>query len=133
MNKIKKIGYVVALSGVLLVVFSLLQPTENIGAQACSANASPGNLFGYLMTENLPNDPIYLSKDSWNDDPLNFGHAPTTVDFYVITIERGNYPVNNFGINSGSYPDIYDMSGLGFGFNIKVSRHDLGQNILKKR
>lgn len=63
----------------IMTAFISLPPLSRVNAQSCGVNETSGNLIGYLMTDNM--DEIYLSTESWNDDPLNLGHAPTTEIF----------------------------------------------------
>ncbi len=62
----------------LLLVFWFTSVPDIAQAQTCDFNDTPGNLFGYIVTDNL--GPIYVSTESWNAaNPAD----PTNVSFYV--------------------------------------------------
>lgn len=57
------------------------EQAPSVDAQSCSTGQTSGNLFGYLETDNIGY--IYLSTESWNDDPLGEGHGTTNQGFSV--------------------------------------------------
>lgn len=69
----------------------MAQPAQ---AQTCSANETSGNLSGYLETDNLGY--IYLSSQTWNEDPLGEGHG-TTAENFSVTYDRIDKRFNGRG------------------------------------
>jgi hypothetical protein len=66
----------------------LLPKTPHVAAQACSAGQTAGNLYGYLETDEIGY--IYLSTETWNDDPLGEGHGTTTQQVSVSYDRQAN-------------------------------------------
>ncbi len=64
----------------IALVFGLfsLSSEKQVDAQACSAGVTPGNVSGYIQTDNF--DAIYLSSDSWNEYHPDL---PTNETFFV--------------------------------------------------
>ncbi|MCA9352997.1 hypothetical protein KC901_02340 [Patescibacteria group bacterium] len=82
MKHFAKILYSSFTAGMLLVAglgFIQFSPTS-VYAQ-CTPGETSGNLYGYAETEAI--GPIYMSTESWNDDPLEIGHGTTTQEFSV--------------------------------------------------
>ncbi|MCI5051454.1 MAG: hypothetical protein MRY57_04040 [Candidatus Pacebacteria bacterium] len=77
MNISMKKIYSVLTAGALVFGFLAFMPdAKNVNAQACAAGQTAGNLYGYLETDEIGY--IYLSTETWNDDPLGEGHGTTT-------------------------------------------------------
>ncbi|MCA9352108.1 hypothetical protein KC866_01840 [Patescibacteria group bacterium] len=72
---------------VLLFVTVLVSGTPTAYAQ-CNPGETSGNLYGVAMTDEI--GAIYMSTESWNDDPLGEGHDATTVEFYVSYDRQSN-------------------------------------------
>mgnify|MGYP000194205804 FL=1 len=65
---------------------------NSVTAESCAADSS-GNLFGVITSDKIP-EPIYVSLDTWNADPLGLGNSLSNTDFNV------NYD-RNLGLWSG--------------------------------
>jgi len=80
----------------VVLVFGIYSqiPKQNASAQFCQSGQTSGNLFGYLITEKMGN--IYLSTESWNDDPAGEGHDPTT-ELFSTSFNRQTNQFNGRG------------------------------------
>lgn len=82
MKTFKKILYISSLFAIAAVIMIFKPEPAALSAQSCNASSTPGNLYGYISS-NIISTPIYLSTETWNDDPLGNGNTASTVDFYV--------------------------------------------------
>lgn len=88
MKNIHKKFYTISLGMLLIFGFSFQLPNKQAQAQtACSSNETSGNLFGYLETDEM--GLIYLSTESWNEDPAAMGHS-TTNQIFSVEFDRQN-------------------------------------------
>ena len=75
----KKI-YSITITFALIATSLVIAPASEVYAQ-CVPGETPGNLYGYAMTDEI--GAIYMSTETWNDDPLSEGHATTSEEFFV--------------------------------------------------
>lgn len=108
MNISMKKLYSIAIAGAMIFGgYMMLPKTQQVNAQACSVGQTGGNLYGYLETDEVGY--IYLSTETWNNDPLGEGHA-TTNEQVSVSYDR---QTNRFsGRGWSPYAGWVDFGGI---------------------
>ena len=84
-NVVKKTHSLLLVAILVAASLAVFSPTTKQVSAACDPGETSGNLYGYADTEAI--GPIYLSTETWNDDPLGTGHEATT-EIFSVTYNR---------------------------------------------